>query len=172
MPTDWSPDGRFLTFSELSGAGSYKQLALPLDGGPPHSLGDSVESSATYSPDGARLAYVSSQTGQLETWVRPVSGSGRAIRLSAAGGIDPAWVSNESVSFLDLAGRLMIARLPPDGAPVPPPTVRVATRVTSPENARNNYAWTPDGARVLVNEPARDNDARIHVMANWSTRGH
>jgi Tol biopolymer transport system component len=168
MPTDWSPDGRFLAFAEISRNGSYTQQALPLDGGVPQPLGDHVVSGATYSPDSSQVAYVSGQSGRLEVWVRPVSGNGGAIRVSTDGGVDPAWLSNQSVSFLDRAGRLLRVQLPDDREPVAPPTVMMTTRVSSPGAARNNYAWTPDRGRILVIEPARDNDGRLHVMANWS----
>lgn len=72
-PTDWSPDGRFLSFS--AGAVLW---TLPLNG-ERKAMELSREEfdlfGARYSPDGRFLAYVSDETGRNEVYVRPVDPS-------------------------------------------------------------------------------------------------
>src|SRR5262245_47221354 len=75
--TDWSPDGRFLTFaiSDLKGGALY---LLPLDGGPDRkpveiTRGDLRMFSPRFSPDGRFLSYtVVDQANRSEVFVRPI----------------------------------------------------------------------------------------------------
>jgi hypothetical protein len=65
------------------------------------------------------------------------------------------------LSYLDSQGRLTLLTLAPDG------TVSKSssfdTGIHTPEGSRNNYAWTSDASRVLVNRPRFD-PARQRVM--------
>jgi Tol biopolymer transport system component len=75
--TDWSSDGKFLTFaiSDLKGGALY---VLPLDGGPDRKPREIYRSElrlfgSRFSPDGRFLSYiVVDQTNRVEVFVRPV----------------------------------------------------------------------------------------------------
>jgi Tol biopolymer transport system component len=171
IPTDWSPDGRSITFMELSPSGNYDLWILPAEGGRepfPLLAGPHGEGSGRFSPDGRRLAYVSNESGQVEVWLRSLEGAQGGLRLSLEGGIDPGWVSKSEVSFMDRAGRLIVARVPV-GARAAEVRALFPTRVVTPLASRNNYDWAPDGRRVLVNEPdAQGAENRSIVVLNWN----
>jgi len=65
---------------------------LPPDGDPaPFFISDVEEFHATFSPDGHWLAYVSSQSGRNEVYVRPYPEREPATRVSVDGGSAPTW---------------------------------------------------------------------------------
>jgi Tol biopolymer transport system component len=173
IPTDWSPDGRFIAFMALAKAGSYDLWMLPTDRGRaayPLLEGPADEGSGRFSPDGKRLAYVSNESGALEVWVRSFPDASGALKVSLSGGIDPEWISSDELSFLDLSGRLMTVSLPAASGRARAPVEAFATGVVNPGASRNHLAWTSGGTEVLINEPAPENDRRIRILANWSVK--
>jgi hypothetical protein len=120
------------------------------------------------SPDGRRVLYVrrmnaarDGEPPERELWMSDFP-SGESPRFVARGGIDPSWPSNRDVSFFDRAGRFTLLR-GLQFAAVTPETFTVG--VNTPEASRNNYAWMPDGSRVLVNRPVGDpNHVRVMVV--------
>ena len=98
----WSPDGRWLAFSEKSAAESPARIYLlspatrqknPLTSPPAGPYGDFTPE---FSPDGKRVAFARGQSfGVRDIWVQPVS-SGEATRLTHENYNDisrPAWTS-------------------------------------------------------------------------------
>jgi hypothetical protein len=55
-----------------------------------------------FSPDGRWIAYCSDQEGQVEVYIRGVSGAGGAIQISHQGGIEPLWGSRGKELFYRL----------------------------------------------------------------------
>ena len=87
---DWSPDGRTVAVMRLSqtvGLGAIE--FLPVDGGEPirWPASDASEGMPRFSPDGRWVAYLSSETGTPEVYVRPFPPSGEKIRVSPRGGL-------------------------------------------------------------------------------------
>jgi len=89
-PGAWTPDGHGLVFYEMPG--DIKLLSLddtekitPLVG---TRFGERMPD---LSPDGRWLAYVSDETGRNEVYVRAFPALGDKRRLSADGGVQPAW---------------------------------------------------------------------------------
>jgi serine/threonine protein kinase len=174
MPTDWSPDGRHLLYQDLRPGGRYRLWALPVDGGGakpfPLLQGTAVEAEGRFSPDGRRVAFVTTGSGRIDVYVCSFPEATTATKISASGGVDPFWLSNTRLSFLDTAGRLMVADVPLDvsggiGAPKP----LVQTGVVSPGASRNNYAWDLAADRVLVNEPVAQRLPTVMVVLNWQS---
>jgi serine/threonine-protein kinase len=99
--TDWSPDGRFLSFYSGNPASVY---VLPLNavGGAPAGPGErkAIEvvgraRGGRFSPDSRFLAYLSNQSGRVEIWVRPFDASAAGGATSAAG----PWLIDEKNTF-------------------------------------------------------------------------
>ena len=91
---DWSPDGRTVAVMRLSrtvGSGAIE--FLPVDGGEPirWPASGANEGQPRFSPDGRWVAYLSSETGTPEVYVRPFPPSGEKIRVSPRGGLQPEW---------------------------------------------------------------------------------
>ncbi len=91
---DWSPDGRFICYSEFSPDGrgdiwildlahqreSTEFLATPSD-----------EIEPQFSPDGRWIAFSSDESGSYEIYVTPFPGPGKKLRVSNSGGMRPRW---------------------------------------------------------------------------------
>ena len=92
---DWSPDGRSIAFQLSAGDSATKDEVWI------YSLTERRAarawdtqgnlSSPRWSPDGRWLAYVSDETGAPEVYIRSISGSSLALRVSIAGGDFPVW---------------------------------------------------------------------------------
>ncbi len=107
IPTDWTPDGRFLVFEQESAGKETGLYALLLDPQPkPVVLVDSEfdEIHGVVSPDGRWLAYASNETGVYEVYVRkftpPVTAALTSTRVSNSGGSHPHVGTRRPRAFL------------------------------------------------------------------------
>ncbi len=172
MLNDWAADGRLLAYTSAMPTGVTHVWFLAPDAGTPTPIPFASDSTgaadAHFSPRGDRIAYVSYSSGRAEIWVRDAVAGLATKQVSIDGGLDPAWASNDEVSFLDSAGRLMIARVPRDWRTPAVPELAFATAVRTPGASRNNYSWSADGREVVFVEPSAPN--RVFVVTNWWTR--
>ena len=93
-PAAWSPDGKYLVFSEVGEGGQFDLWMLPLQGDRkpvPYLRTPFDEYIAALSPDGRWLAYDSNETGTPEIYVRSFPGPGEKHRVSTAGGSSAQW---------------------------------------------------------------------------------
>ena len=95
LPSGFTPDGSRLVFSEpRAGTQTRDVFLLPLAGArrPELLLGSEMaEREAVVSPDGRWVAYVSNESGALNTYVRPFpAGEGR-WQISLDNGAEPRW---------------------------------------------------------------------------------
>jgi hypothetical protein len=99
---EWTPDGSGLVLR--SGPdGRYdvvRAALLPESRLTPIAATDFEEDSPTLSPDGRWLAYVSSESGRNEVYVRPFPGPGGRTTVSIAGGEEPAWASDSELVYV------------------------------------------------------------------------
>jgi len=178
MPTDWSPDGKFVTYTDLPKDGSHYHLWVVnvADGSKPVMFGNGQvdDGWARFSRDGKHVAYVSTESGRAEVWVQTFPGGTDRHRVSSDGGVDPQWLSADELTFLDTSGRLMLAGLDfGQDDPVRRSEVLFATHVRTPGASRNNYAWRDDGRQVLINESAADPaESQLVVIVNWIPPHH
>ena len=176
--TDWSPDGRFLSFtdSDISGGTLY---ALPLAGDgerkPIEVLrSESQLQGSTLSPDSRFLSYGSDQSGRVEVYVRPfdpLTGAGATAaagpwQVSDQGGQGPAFwrrdtkemyyfSADRSVMVVEVStaptftfGKPKLLFRPPEGVPVPLDLVSVSR----------------DGQRVVIAAPHAPSLQQITVF--------
>jgi serine/threonine protein kinase len=173
MPTDWSPDGRYLSYTSLSAGGDYDLYVLPVSpGGSPIAISNEAileEADGHFSIDGRQLAYITNATGRPEVYVRQFPSGAIVRKVSTGGGLSPAWSGGGMLYFLDLAGRIMKVRVPEDErAGIPSPEVVIQTDVITVGTARNHFALAPGATRLLVNGPAAgERSTSIAVLANW-----
>ena len=186
--TDWSRDGRLVIFEAASKSGNRNWeiwsldlttgVAGPLLAEPNVSLGG-----ARLSPDGRWLAYVSSESGQSEVYVRPFPALDRKWQISRDGGALPRWradgreiVFRRGVTGVRLAviyhpparsGQLILSvPLDPRGVELNPGLPEVL--FTSPRGI-SAFAPASDHARFLAATiPADHRETPLRLIVGWS----
>jgi Tol biopolymer transport system component len=169
---DWSPDGRRIAFQLSAGDSATKdeiwiyslaerRAARAWDA--PGNL-----SSPRWSPDGRWLAYVSDETGAPEVYLRAVSGSGIATRVSTAGGEFPVWRAD---------GRELYYRVPDGsimrvGVKLGPPIElsQPGVALPTPPFSRmvRSFDVTPDGQRFVGF--GREDPLLFTLVLDWPAR--
>ena len=176
MPGAWSLDGRSFYFAEqnpetnddlmvVDTSDSKKQprviLRTPFE-----------ESVPQLSPDGQWLAYVSTESGSAEVYVRPASGSFEQWQLSNGGGAQPRWSrGGRELMYAALDGNVMSVSITSD--PVFRPGVPKALFKLPEPPDRDTPIFedvTADGERILLNVPTTARSSvTFHVVLNWTS---
>jgi len=168
MPTDWSNDGHALYYNDLATSEMWR---LDLSAGTPCPgvrVSSATKAWGRLSPDGGWIAYVSQEAGIAQVWVRDTNDRS-PVRVSTAGGTDPAWSTSTELSFLDRLGRFHLVDVSRLSAQIARETSSFPTLILTPGAARNNYAWDPAGRKVLLNQPQPDQlETRIAAVTNWA----
>jgi serine/threonine-protein kinase len=129
---DFSPDGRYLTFTqmEMGGMGMEAgEMAMMGPGGAGMETGGTgiwilpmrgdrtpqrfatskfIQGSGRFSPDGKWVAYCSNEAGRNEVFVQPWPGPGPKIQISSEGGTDPIWSRNSRELFYRNRDKMMV----------------------------------------------------------------
>jgi serine/threonine-protein kinase len=128
------------------------------------------EDRAALSRDGRWLAFTSNQSGRDEVYVRPLTGDGDQVQVSAAGGMEPVWGPDGRELFYrgsEAPGAPMLIRAAITTTPVFAVTSRQALfNVAEMATAipHRNYDISPDGKTFAM---VRYNPAtRIMVIQN------
>ena len=180
-PADWSPDGRFLLFRDLSPKTSVVNTGiLPLSGDraisdlfPPSNF---FQTGPQISPDGRWVAYLSNETGRMEVYVARFPNPSGSRPISTGGAVYARWRGDSQELFYYAAdGRIMA--VPISGTttlevatPVPLFNVRLLGGPATVTGFRAQYDVTADGKRFLLNLPVDETPdfPPITVVLNWT----
>ena len=173
FPLDWSRDGRYLLFRQISPQTGHDIFVLPTDGERkpfPFLHTAAMENGGALSPDGRWIAYNSDESGRYEVYVESFPTHGGKRQISPAGGSGPRWRSDgKELYYHSLDGRVMAISVTADGGPfatgTPTPlfAFRAAGTMTVP-----SYAVTRDGQRFLLSAIIEnDSRAALSVVQNW-----
>jgi len=186
FPLDWSPDGRYLLYTEETENKAADLWALSLDAEEAQSVpvaaqAEFDEVQGKFSPDGRWIAYASNRTGIYEIFVEPFpnpSGVGRE-QISIGGGTFPIWALDGTELYFLSPDNTLMAVSRPDGRTTPPfdylaPVPLFSTRlVLSGTNifptgpfSRAQYAVAADGG-FLMNLYASDAVPPINIVLGW-----
>jgi Tol biopolymer transport system component len=170
---DWSPDGRYLAYTESTPETGYDLWLLPMTGDRtpvPFLKTRFNESHGTFSPDSKWLAYVSDESGHEEVYVQSILASGPKWQVSDRGGGFPRWSRDgRELFYVAPDGKLMMAsvRTLPGalefGSPV------ALFRMVDPQGAfAYPYDVAPDG-RILALAPTggAGDTPSMTVIVNW-----
>ena len=169
---DWSPDGQRIAF-QLSAGDSTPNDEIWIYSMATRRAARAWPAGGTlisprWSPDGRWMAYVSDETGAPEVFLRPMAGSGGALRVSTAGGEYPFWRAD---------GRELYYRAP-DGSIMgvtvtlgPRPVLsKPAVVLADPPFSRTirSFEVTPDGERFVAF--GREDPLLFTLVTNWPAR--
>jgi hypothetical protein len=168
-PTDWSRDGRYLLYDFNRSGQSTDIFYLDLETGRsmPFLDPDADVERAAFSPDGRWVAYHSDETDTDEVYVRRFPGGENRLRISTAGGEDPAWrADGQALYFMQGAAILEVEFDPETGSVANARTVADANLGT-----RFNFSISPVDGRPLVRTvadmSAASSGPSLEVVIHW-----
>jgi serine/threonine protein kinase len=126
-PAAWTPDGSRVVFDTNSGKTGQDLLTIPVNGdGKPSPLLVTAanERSASFSPDGRWMTYVSDESGRSELYVTSYPGPGGKWQVSTGGAETGGWLGDGKESWYgDSDGRFFAVPIAATGG-----SVEVGTR--------------------------------------------
>lgn len=165
---DWSPDGRFVAYTESDRKTGDDIWLLPLEGlrkPVPYLHTRAEESGPRFSPDGRWIAYCSDESGTSEVYVSARDEAGRRVRLSTGGGRAPRWRRDGRELFYLASDRRLMSvpvRLGSSGeAGAAVPLFRFETGVF-------DYDVSVSGDRLIASTPiVATGDSPVRVIVGW-----
>jgi len=167
-----SPDGRNLIFELVDPKTASDLWVLPLGGDGkifPLLNSEFDEQLARFSPDGDWLAYVSTESGRPEVYVRNFPATGSQWQVSTDGGGQPHWRRDgKELYFITPDRKLMAVDIKLGTTFVMGTPQTLFQTQVSGFMAPNRYD-TLDGQRFLINSVAQDTSPTpITVIVNWA----
>ena len=182
FPDDWSPNGRFLLYENVSATGKWDLWALPMTGERkpfPVTQTSFREGHGRFSPDGRLIAYLSDESGRSEVYVQAFPQAAERWQVSTGGANRPLWRRDgKELFYLSADNQLMSVRIetrPVFTATAPRPLFRVnSAAMVVPEPcvtvpcATSAYNVTSDGQRFLFVVSERETPKPpLHLVFNW-----
>jgi hypothetical protein len=170
---DWSPDGRFVLYSEDVNASSSTTRTdlqlLSLDGtgaNRPYLQTPFAETHARFSNDGKWVAYTSDESGRNEVYVQSFPIGEPKRRISTQGGDFARWRRDGKELFYLAPDNLLMAV--PFQAGRGSSGVGQSTALFKLAGRAGTYDIAPDGQRILALPPAGDDAGpSMTVVVNW-----
>ncbi len=175
--SDWSPDGRFLLYTDLQEGDALHLWVLPMKGEQkPYRFlpGVSADVEGQFSPDGRWIAYASNESGRWEVYAAPFPGPGARYQISTDGGQQPRWRRDgKELFFLSRDRKLMAVSVKTGttlkfGAPAPRFQTLAHEAITAEEFF--TYDVSADGRRFLVNANSEQPGHHpVHIILSWAS---
>jgi serine/threonine protein kinase len=154
----FTPDGGFLDYTALSVEGPHGRLyQVPVLGGEPRLLLDSIDTTASFSPDGSQMTYaiVDNSTSKVQIMVAKSDGSARRKLTEYA---SPVTGGNYAVAWSPDGKRIAAARKTlndPNGLPAALIEIDATTGTPKDIGSKHwrdvqDFAWLPDGSGILL----------------------
>ena len=171
-PTSWSPDGKLLVYTQLTGSGDVWAVPVADDKKPVPLLQSlSAEGYGQVSPDGKWMAYQSNETGRAEIYVKPFPEGPGKWQVSTDGGQFPRWRRDGRELFFYFNNNMIAADVRVTGSSVEPGVPRTLFGLAVPSVALahgvyNRYAVTADGQRFLISQAGAGGAATVGGIAD------
>ena len=159
-PTSWSPKGEFvaLDFSQRIG-NDVSIFSTRTRQVTPYLSTTFNESTATFSPDGARIAYTSDESGRNEIYVEKFPTHAGRRQISTTGGAIASWSQTGKELYYVTPSRVLMS-------------VDLTSDTASPKELFRLpgafYQPSADGQRFLVDQPVEDpTRVPVTLVTNW-----
>jgi serine/threonine protein kinase len=170
----WSPDGKSLTYLWGSGEKMVSVWMLPLTGDakPVAIVQPPSPQSNIYnyrvSPDSHWVAYVSDESGQMETYITSFPEGKGKWKVSSGGGSYPAWTGNgKELFYVDLGSDFYVCSVSPKGSEIEIGTPQHLFHASTP-GIGVPFDVSSDGKHLLVNHAEEEAQAPLQLMTNWT----
>jgi serine/threonine protein kinase len=167
--SDWTPDGRYLLYTE-TGDTTKRDIWLV----PPKPGAQSVpwlktpffEGAPRVSPDGKWVAFSSDASGQLEIYVAPFDRPNNALQVSSGGGRSAVWAHDGSGIFYATADRTIYSVKLRTGATLDAGHPELLFH--SSEGDWSQFDVAPGDDKFLVARTLSGPETRpLNLVANW-----
>jgi len=139
-------------------------FTAPIEKGPTRNLTHSSgahDKWATWSPDGARIAFISDMSGEEELYIAPQDGLKPAEQITRGGSAmryQPEWAPDgKRIAFSDKDGKVYVVTLADR---------RIVEVADDPHGQIRDYAWSPRGNYLAFSMD--DNPQRFNSIYIWS----
>ncbi len=186
--TDWSPDGRFLLYSQ-GNRNVRTQVdiwVLPLSGDrKPFAFLQTPFAAyhAQFSPDGRWIAYTSNESGRVEVYVAPFHAPTAVVKdnngeprpawkwqISTRGGYLPRWRRDGKELFYQALDRtLMVAEVNGEGSVFEVGAVQPLF-IPTPTASWFAYDVSLDGQRFVVSTIGEEDISSVTLVVNWTAK--
>ena len=176
IPVNWSPDGKYLIFSQLRPNGNgFEPWLLPLFGerkAVPFLQSQFDRIQARISPDSHYVAYTTNESGTFQIVVQTFPDpNGGKWQISAEGGVEPKWRRDgRELYYLALDGKMMAVPITVPAFSAGKPTALFQTQLTvnkaNPTRDRR-YDIAPDGRFLMVVPDSSGPALPFTALVNW-----
>jgi hypothetical protein len=169
---DWSPDGRWIVYSDVAG-GFTHLIVLSMESRKPKDFPRTLHQiRGRFSPDGKWMAYRSGESGPGEIYIQPFPPAAGKWQISTGGGVDAQWRGDGKELFyttLQDPARIMAVDIAVKNgaieAGIPHPLFEVRL---PPGIQRNRWVVTRDGQKFLATVPSEQKPVNsFTVIVNW-----
>jgi Tol biopolymer transport system component/predicted Ser/Thr protein kinase len=166
----WSPDAKWIAFTETTDAGPDIWLLSAQGDGKPVAFATSpaAEQHPRFSPDGRWVAYQSNESGTDEIFVRPFPDAGGRYQVTSGGGVNPEWTPDGRELIYQHGIAVMRVSVTP-GARF---AAGVPTRLFERKNGGLLLAVGPEGREFVMSgsatQPPRPFARELVVIQNWT----
>jgi hypothetical protein len=178
--TSWTRDGAWIVIDgtadgSAGSVGSDDIFALPSSGnGPLRTViaTTASEQAGEVSPDGRWIAYVSDDAGDFKVYVQPFLRPGGRTLVSTGPAIEPAWASNNEITYTSLTSDSLVLATLDFGASIGVKRLSLFDRGRYAPGAPSwrEYDVSRDGQYFLFEKSlARSERAEPVVVLNWMT---
>jgi eukaryotic-like serine/threonine-protein kinase len=183
LPTDWSRDGKYLFYSEITevtaNTVAFQLWVLPvaMDGKPTgdprpylRSQFDEFDGRFSPQPNPRWVAYQSDESGRGEIYVDAFPAPRNKVRISTDGGWDPQWSPDgRELFYLSFDGKLMGASLKAAGHAIEASAPRelFAPPILGNVNGYDAYIVAPDGRFLIRSVPEGQASQPLTLLSNW-----